>query len=35
MISDEAATQFLMMISETVGDVFDVESMRHTWKQFR
>jgi len=33
-ISDSAATQFLLMISEPTGALCAVKSKRHSWKQF-
>jgi len=35
MISESAATQFLLMIFDPTGVACAVESMRHPWKQFR
>jgi len=35
MISDSAATKFLLMISKPTWVLCAVESMRHPWKQFR
>jgi len=35
MISDFAATEFLLMISNPTWALCAVESMLHSWKQFR